>query len=178
MLKYVWTKFEILTPYISWDTVHFVEILTIYPKSASALLWLLYGEKPILRNFSKGVLWCFYDIWVWQSGFNSWNQNFRKCTLFVWSTVRAWRFSPRVIINCWHAFRYSERSPSIYDCGFSAYLAGSAAMPECKLSITIVQAWQGIVEIFFRFASIVSFKICYAVKYHHWTPSHMIIPPP
>jgi len=22
MLKYVWTKFEILTPHISWDTVH------------------------------------------------------------------------------------------------------------------------------------------------------------
>ena len=26
-------------------------------------------------------------IWVWKSGFNSWNQNFQKCTLFVWSTV-------------------------------------------------------------------------------------------
>jgi len=43
MFKYVWTKFEILTPYISRDTVHFVEILTIYPKIASALLWFLYG---------------------------------------------------------------------------------------------------------------------------------------
>ena len=65
MLKYVWTKFEILTPYISWDTVHFVEILTIYPKIASALLWLLYrlymGKNNFWENLSKRVLWCFYD---------------------------------------------------------------------------------------------------------------------
>ena len=29
-------------------------------------------------------------IWVLKSGFNSWNQNFKKCTLFVWSTVYIW----------------------------------------------------------------------------------------
>ena len=46
MFKYVWTKFEILTPYISWDTVHFVEILTIDPK----LLLHFYG-------FSMGYIW-------------------------------------------------------------------------------------------------------------------------
>jgi len=64
MLKYVWTKFEVLTPYISWDTVHFVEILTAHPKIANALLWLLYGlymgENTFWENLSK-VLWCFYD---------------------------------------------------------------------------------------------------------------------
>jgi len=91
MLKYVWTKFEILTPYISWDTAHFAD-LTIYPKNTSALLWLLYGLYMGKTNFEKTYLKEFFDvimiIWVWKSGFNSWNQNFWKCTLFAWSTVR------------------------------------------------------------------------------------------
>jgi len=91
MLKYVWTKFEILTPYIFWDTVHFVEILKIHPKIASALLWLLYGLYMGKTNFEKTFLKEFFDafmmIWVWKSGYNSWNQKFWKCTLFVWSTV-------------------------------------------------------------------------------------------
>jgi len=87
MLKYVWTKFEILTPYISWDTVHFVEILTIYPKIASVLLWLLYGlyklwgKTSFEKTCPKELFDAFMMIWVWKSGFNSWNQNFRKCTL-------------------------------------------------------------------------------------------------
>ena len=97
----MWTKFEILTPYISWDTVHFVGILTIYPKIASALVWLLYGlyygEKQILRKLiQRSFVDAFMMIWVWKSGFNSWNQSFQKCTLFAWSTVN---FSTLRILN-------------------------------------------------------------------------------
>jgi len=65
--------------------------LTIYPKIASALLWLLYGLYMGKTNFEKTYPKEFFDaymmIWVWKSGFNSWNQKFRKCTLFIWSTV-------------------------------------------------------------------------------------------
>jgi len=39
--------------------------LTIYPKIASALLWLLcglyMGKNKFWGNLSKRVLWCFYD---------------------------------------------------------------------------------------------------------------------
>jgi len=52
----------ILTPYIFWDTLHLVEILTISPKIAFALLWLLYwlsmGKNKFWENF-RGVPWCF-----------------------------------------------------------------------------------------------------------------------
>jgi len=56
MLKYVWTKFEILTPYISGDTVPFAEILTIYPKK---LLLHFYG-------FSMGYIYPkeFFDAFM------------------------------------------------------------------------------------------------------------------
>ena len=62
-----WEVTFMLTTYISWDTVHFAEILTIYPKIASALLWLPYGlymymgKNTFWENLSKEVLWCFYD---------------------------------------------------------------------------------------------------------------------
>ena len=110
MLKYVWTKFEILPPYISWDTVHFVEILTIYPPSLYNFFWIsvfLLFSPPLKENCfcsSMASLWVIYSwknkfwdtypkqffdafmmIWQWKSGFSSWNQNFRKRTLFVWS---------------------------------------------------------------------------------------------
>ena len=67
MLKYVWTKFEILTPYISWDTVHFVEILTIYPKIASALLYFYgfsmgyIGRRTNSEKTPKEFFDVFYD---------------------------------------------------------------------------------------------------------------------
>ena len=62
----VWTKFEILTPYISWDTVHFVEMLSIDPKIASALLWLLYGLYYIWgkTNFEKTYPKEFFDAFM------------------------------------------------------------------------------------------------------------------
>jgi len=64
MLKYVWTKFEILTPYISCDTVHFVEILTIYTKMASALLWLLYVIYMGKNKFEKTYPKEFFDYFM------------------------------------------------------------------------------------------------------------------
>jgi len=37
----------------------------MYPEIASALLWLLYGlfigKNKFWENFSKRVLWCFYN---------------------------------------------------------------------------------------------------------------------
>ena len=48
MLKYVWPKFEILNTYISRDTVHFVENLTI--DCTQKLLLHFYG-------FSVGYIW-------------------------------------------------------------------------------------------------------------------------
>ena len=64
MLKYVWTKFEILTPYISQDTVHFVEILAIDTKIASALLWLLCGLYMGKNNFEKTSPKEFFDAFM------------------------------------------------------------------------------------------------------------------
>ena len=88
MLKYVWTKFEILTPYISWDTVHFVEIsqelLLHFYGFSMGYIW---GKTNFEKTSPKEFFDAFMMIWAWKSGFNSWNQNFRKCTLFVWSTV-------------------------------------------------------------------------------------------
>ena len=59
-----------------------------WQKIASALIWLLYwlsiGKTKFWENF-RGVPWCFFG--VWKSGFNSWNQNFRKCTLLAGSTL-------------------------------------------------------------------------------------------
>jgi len=52
-----------------------------------ASLWVIYGEKQILRKLIQEFFGAFMMFWVWKSGFNSWNQNFQKCTLFVWSTV-------------------------------------------------------------------------------------------
>jgi len=43
--------------------------------------------KTNFEKTPKGLFDPFMMIWVWKSEFNSWNQNFRKCTLFVWSTV-------------------------------------------------------------------------------------------
>ena len=77
MLKYLWIKFEILTPYISRDTDHFVEILLKFwsfcwnfdnlPKNcfctSMASLWVIYGEKQILRKLTQKsslmLLWWF-----------------------------------------------------------------------------------------------------------------------
>ena len=62
-------------------------------------------------NFEKTSPKEFFDafmIWVWKSGFNSWNQNFRKCTLFVWSTVTVqqtmifdWSLLIKTLISSW-----------------------------------------------------------------------------
>jgi len=38
--------------------------------------------KKIEKTYPREFLDAFIMIWVWKSGFNSWNQNFRKCTLF------------------------------------------------------------------------------------------------
>jgi len=65
MLKYVWTNFEILTPYISRATVHFVEILTIHQKNcfctSMASLWVIYGGKT---NFEKTSPKEFFDAFM------------------------------------------------------------------------------------------------------------------
>jgi len=46
------------------------------------------GGKTIFeKTYPKEFFDAFMMIWVWKSGFNSWNQNFRKRTLLVWSTV-------------------------------------------------------------------------------------------
>jgi len=51
--------------------------------TSMASLWVIYGEKQILRKLiQKSSLMVLMMIWVWKNGFNSWNQNFRKCTLF------------------------------------------------------------------------------------------------
>ena len=91
MLKYVWTKFEILTPYISWDTVNFGGNFDNLPKNcfctSMASLWVIYmGKTNFEKTSPKEFFDAFVMIWAWKSGFNSWNQNFWKCTLFVWST--------------------------------------------------------------------------------------------
>jgi len=68
MLKYVWPKFEILTTYISQDTVHCVENLTI--------------------NFTQKLLLHFYGFLLAIHGAKQvWETKFLKRTLFAGSTV-------------------------------------------------------------------------------------------
>jgi len=45
------------------------------------------GRTSFEKTCPKEFFDAFMMIWVWKGGFNGWNQNFRKCTLFVWSTV-------------------------------------------------------------------------------------------
>jgi len=47
----------------------------------------IWGKSNFEKTYPKEFFGVFMMIWVWKSGFNSWNQNFRKCTHFVWSTV-------------------------------------------------------------------------------------------
>jgi len=47
----------------------------------------IWGKTNFEKTSPKEFFDAFMMIWVWKSGFNNWNQNFRKCTLFVWSTV-------------------------------------------------------------------------------------------
>jgi len=49
--------------------------------------YIIMGKTNFEKTYPKEFFDAFMTIWVWKSGFNSWNQNFRKCTLFVWSTV-------------------------------------------------------------------------------------------
>jgi len=49
----------------------------------------IWGKSNFEKTCPKELFDAFMMIWVWKSGFNSWNQNFWKCTLFVWSTVSA-----------------------------------------------------------------------------------------
>jgi len=49
----------------------------------------IWGKTNFEKMYPKEFFDAFMMIWVWKSGFNSWNQNFRKCTLSLWSTVSA-----------------------------------------------------------------------------------------
>ena len=52
-----------------------------------ASLLAIYGRNKFEKTSPKEFFDVFVQIWVWKSGFNSWNQNFQKCTVFAASTV-------------------------------------------------------------------------------------------
>jgi len=39
----------------------------------------IWGKTNFEKTYPKEFLNAFVMNWVWKSGFNSWNQNFRKC---------------------------------------------------------------------------------------------------
>ena len=69
MLKYVWTKFEILTPYISWDTVHFVKFWQFAQKLLLHFYIYFFSigynmEKVFAETSQKEFFDAFMMIWV------------------------------------------------------------------------------------------------------------------
>jgi len=58
---------------------------------------VILGKTNFEKTYPKEFCDAFKMIWAWKSGFNSWNQNFRKCTLFVWSTVFVLQLRSRIL---------------------------------------------------------------------------------
>jgi len=63
----------------------------------------IWGKTNFEKTYPKEFFDAFMMIWVWKSGFNSWNQNFRKCTLFAGSTIHRLRF----LIGGAHAAKFT-----------------------------------------------------------------------